>query len=367
MDEITDEDLENMSPSDIQNWLDNSSDKPGSTNDNNEEDSDNSSETEMNQEENTSDNSEENTTSNENEEDITLESSDINYEESYKRILEPITSRGRQYNIESLEKARSLMEKGVDYTRKTQELAENRRYIKMLERNNLLDENKLSLLIDISNGDTKAIKKLIKDSKIDAYSLTDDAQYDENGQPIEDEYIPGRNIIPPQQARLEELLDTYADSKNFDKVRSDLLKWDEESKKHVFLENRFDTYIPILAEHAESGKYEEVMKHVNYLSDNGLVNEKVPSIALYRQIYAQLYGNEAFSAEEKALDYINSIKPIGKSTRPTKPGSADYNKIKQTKNINEIAQQGKKSKSIDDLSDEEFLKNFDDLIEKFNK
>src|SRR5690606_14448580 len=77
------------------------------------------------------------------------------------------------------EEAIRVMQLGAGYGRKLQDMQAHMKTLRMLEKNNLLDESKLSFLIDLEQKNPEAIKKLNKDSGIDPLDLNmdDNANY----------------------------------------------------------------------------------------------------------------------------------------------------------------------------------------------
>src|SRR5690606_21653948 len=70
------------------------------------------------------------------------------YEKLYKEIMKPFKANGREIKLNSPEEVITLMQKGANYTKKMQALQPHLKIVRMLENNQLLDEGKLSQLID---------------------------------------------------------------------------------------------------------------------------------------------------------------------------------------------------------------------------
>lgn len=120
-----------------------------------------------------------------------------NYEDFYLKVTAPFKANGKSVQFDNAEDVISLMQRGIDYTKKTQDLAKHKKSILMLQKADLLSEDKISFLIDIANGEQEAIRKLLKEKDIDAFSLPSDDT------PIE--YTPGANIMTDNQVYLAEL------------------------------------------------------------------------------------------------------------------------------------------------------------------
>ena len=95
----------------------------------------------------------------------------IDYEEAYKRIMAPFKASKRMMQVDNIDDAIALMQKGADYHSKMKTLSPNLKVVSMLEKEGLLKQDKLNNLIDLAKKDPKAIAQLIKDSGIDPSGL----------------------------------------------------------------------------------------------------------------------------------------------------------------------------------------------------
>jgi len=85
-------------------------------------------------------------------------------EDFMKEITAPFRANGKDMQIDSVEDVRKLMQMGANYNKKMAAIKPNLKFIKMLENNDLLNEESISYLIDLQKKDPAAIKKLLKDS-----------------------------------------------------------------------------------------------------------------------------------------------------------------------------------------------------------
>lgn len=86
-------------------------------------------------------------------------------------VLAPLKVHGRPFEVQNLEELRSLAQRGVDYTQKSQQLAADRKYIRTLEEYGLKDFNKLSFAIDLLNKKPEAVAKFFKDNDLDPIAI----------------------------------------------------------------------------------------------------------------------------------------------------------------------------------------------------
>ena len=73
----------------------------------------------------------------------------IDYEVEYKRLLAPFKANGREISVKSVDDAVTLMQMGANYNKKMAALKPSLKLMKLLENNGLLSEEKISYLIEI--------------------------------------------------------------------------------------------------------------------------------------------------------------------------------------------------------------------------
>lgn len=95
----------------------------------------------------------------------------VNHQEFYNTLTKPFKANGREFQVTNPNDMIALMQKGLNYSKKMEEIKPNLNLIKTLEQYGLTDESKLSYLIDLHNKKPEAIAKLIKDSEIDLYEF----------------------------------------------------------------------------------------------------------------------------------------------------------------------------------------------------
>ena len=104
----------------------------------------------------------------------------VDYKAAYEKIMTPFKANGKLISLESPDEAVRLMQMGANYTKKLQALQPQLRMLRMLENNGLLDEQKLSYLIDLDKKNPSAITKLVKESGIDPIDIDIEKDPDKN-------------------------------------------------------------------------------------------------------------------------------------------------------------------------------------------
>ena len=123
---------------------------------------------------------------------------EIDYKGFYEAMMSPIKANGKDFQARTPEEAVRLMQMGANYTQKMQTIAPYRKKIQMLQNAGLLEDEKLNYLIDLSQGNKEAVKKLLKDSKLDPLDLDIDN---------ESAYIPGNHTVSDQEVQLQSIVD----------------------------------------------------------------------------------------------------------------------------------------------------------------
>jgi hypothetical protein len=175
----------------------------------------------------------------------------IDYKAAYERILAPFKANGKTVKVDSIEDAVSLMQMGANYNKRMQELKPNLRIVKMLGDNGLLDEEKLNMLIEVAKGKPEAIKKLVADSKLDAYSL--DAE-------VDSKYTPNDYRVNDSQLELDEIIKELRESPAFTRT-ADIVgnKWDAASKAVIASNPKL---LRDIHAHVESGAYDAITAEI---------------------------------------------------------------------------------------------------------
>ena len=243
--------------------------------------------------------------------------SDIDYKAEYEKLLTPFKANGKEMKIDSVDDALSLMQMGANYNKKMAALKPNLKLMKMLEKHSLLDESKLSFLIDLDKKNPDAIKRLLQDSNIDPLEVDLEST----------DYTPNSYTVQDQEFELDQILDEIKETDTYSKT-IDVLgnKWDESSRK-VIVDN--PQLIKLINEHMQSGIYAQITEVVERERMLGRLSD-VSDIEAYRQVGDRLFSQQprqsapAPQAKKKPDPKVASRKKAAASTK-----SAPSNASKQ--------------------------------------
>ena len=184
-------------------------------------------------------------------------------EDTYKQIFAPFKAAGREFQVRDVNEAISLMQKGVDYTRKQQALKPRLMEMRALEEQGMLGSN-LNYAIDLFKGNPQAIAKLIKEKNIDVNQLVPQQTTNEFGETVtqpEKPYVPNNYSVSPAQYDLQEAFDNLKTAGTYDVTMGALGDMDQSSKTK-FANN--PKYIGALSELVTSGLYDTLKKELDH-------------------------------------------------------------------------------------------------------
>lgn len=278
------------------------------------------------------------------------------YEKLYKEIMKPFKANGREIKLNSAEEAITLMQKGANYTKKMQALQPHLKIVRMLENNQLLDEGKLTQLIDISRGDKTAIAKFIKDSGIDPMDIDPESAVN---------YKPGNHSVSDSDIEFTQLIEEVNSTDHGQDLIIEMQhQWDQSSKQAIYKE---PALIRVLAQQKADGIYDQIAEVVQ--------KEKLlghPQIAGLPFIHAYKVVGEALAKQgllkpkaEAAISNAGTAQPsiqekatqvLGRGPAPSKKSVTNDAAVKAASpsaksNKKAIAEFNPLS-----MSDEEFLK-----------
>lgn len=265
-------------------------------------------------------------------------SSKVDYKDAYEKIFKPFRANGKEIQVKNPEEAIQLMQMGANYNKKMAGIKQQLPILKMLEKNSLLDERKLSYAIDLMNGDKAAIARLVKETEVDLYDIDE-----ESG----DTYEPSYKGVSEQEMQLTQTIEDLRDSPAYDRtieIATDV--WDSPSQQFIV---KNPGVLNVLAQHIESGIFDTVWKEAERLMTIGELPQHLNSLEAYKVTGDHMNeqgligeGNSNAQAQQNKNSKQEATKRKKQATQ--KPKSAGRN---QTNNnaINPL-----------ELSDEEFEK-----------
>jgi hypothetical protein len=249
-------------------------------------------------------------------------------------LFSPFAANGTQIKVDTVEEAKDLMRMGANYHKKMHMLKPNLRFLKTLEKNNLLDEDKINFLIDVQNGDKKAISKLMKDASIDPLDLETQEDID---------YSPVKHTVSEESVNLDEVLERVQDAPSF-KDTMDIVtnQWDSSSKEILV---KHPARIEVLVAHKADGTFDRINAEVTKQRMLGKLPQGLSDIEAYEHIGSELMQKQATATSKP----VTKVAKKTKASNPKKVATPKGSKPNQRQAPSDLEQLAK-------MSDEDFLK-----------
>lgn len=242
---------------------------------------------------------------------VATEGAAPDYEAFYKQVMSPLKANGKTIDIRSPEELIQLAQMGANYTKKMQDLVPHRKVLTMLQNNGLLDEDKLSYLIDLDNKNPEAIKKLIKDSGIDPLEI------DTASEPA---YIEGTHRVSDAEVNFRSALDELGstpDGKETLQVINGT--WDQASKELLW---KHPETLAIIQAQREVGIYDRIAAEMDRRVTLGAIPAGTPFLQAYKIVGDALTEANAFDdLKEKPEGNASTAKtaPQGQGDNGSEP------------------------------------------------
>lgn len=203
------------------------------------------------------------------------------YESQYKKIVgTPFKANGKEITVDSAEDAIKLMQMGANYHKQMQQLKPAKRIIAMLEQAGMLDENKLNHAIDIMNGNSAAIHKLIQERNVDVSDLYSDSEVD---------YTPNQHQVTDERIELDTLFNELNSTPHGQRVLQEVAgTWDEKSRYTI---GQTPEILRLLSNQVESGIYDVIVAEVDKQRMLGNIPANAPMLQAYEQVGKYLQAN----------------------------------------------------------------------------
>jgi cell division septation protein DedD len=217
----------------------------------------------------------------------------VDYEAAYKKLMTPFKASNKMIQLENIDEAIVLMQRGADYTKKMQGLAPNLKLMKMLENNGLLNEEKLSHFIDLEKKDPAALNKFLNDKNIDPFDLDP-----EEGTA----YKAGNHRVSDEEMRFTGVLD---DLKSTPEGRETInfieTSWDQESIKTLYKEPEL---MKVMDEHRSDGIFQQITSEMERRKTLG----QIPATATFLQAYKAI-GDELHQSGRLLVNEVPTNQP----------------------------------------------------------
>lgn len=242
---------------------------------------------------------------------------EVDYKAEYEKLMKPFKANGRDIQVSSVEDAIALMQMGANYNKKMAALKPNMKLMKMLENNDLLSEEKLNYLIDLSRKDAGAINKLIKESGIDPLTLDTEKA---------DGYTPKSYKVDEREIELDMVLEQIQHTQAYPRTLEVVSKqWDPASRQVVANSPQL---LKIINDHVDRGIYDVIAAEVERERIFGRLNG-MSDIEAYRQVGDSIQARGGFDHLSQKRTDQGQQTPARPVVVQPKPRVADNDKLRE--------------------------------------
>lgn len=274
----------------------------------------------------------------------------------YEKLTGKIKAAGKEVQFKNSDEIILAIQQGVDYTRKTQDLAKDRKIVSTLKKHNI-SESQLSYAIDLLNKDPNAIKKLIKESEIDMMEL---ASEDLDNPSIQ--YQGSNHIISDEELNFNSAVETLKKHTRGAELSGVIAQeWDEASKD--FLWNN-PNVINVLLNHVDSGVYDQIISEMDRRSILGISGNE-PYMKRYQDIGNELFGSTDQPAPQPTNVPVRTPIATGTSKQTDYKGAPNTTAASAASPRTNSSSSQSKTLDISKMSDEELMKNASKIEAQF--
>jgi hypothetical protein len=274
--------------------------------------------------------------------------STINYKEQYNRLMAPFKANGKMITLNSPDELIQLAQMGANYTRKMQDIQPHRKVLQMLQNNGLLDEGKLSFLIDLDKKDPEAIKKLIKDTGMDPLDIDTS---------VEPAYREGNHRISDEDVAFTTALEDIKSTPNGIETIQVINQWDHASKDLLW---KSPDLMAVIHSQRDNGIYDRIATEIDRRKTLGIIPATVPFIQAYRVVGDELNNQGKFNDLVKPIPKNNQ--PIATRVVTPKPTVTNGTKASAASTTRSVTTSAKQLVNPLAMSDEDFLKQMNNRV-----
>lgn len=229
----------------------------------------------------------------------------VDYEAEYKKLIAPFKANGTEMQIKSVDDAIRLMQMGANYHHKMAGLKPSLKTLKLLEKNDLLDPEKINYLIDLHNKNPEAITKLLKDSQMNPLDINTEE---------ESNYKPTQRTVDDSELALDSVLEEIRNTPTYSKTLTVVTEqWDDTSRNTIAKNPHI---LSVINEHVGNGTYDKVMGAVAYERSMGKL-QGISDFDAYQKVGDVLQAANQLPAYPVSAPQPQAIKPPATQTHET--------------------------------------------------
>lgn len=270
------------------------------------------------------------------------------YKAFYDQVTAPFKANGKTIQLSDPAEAIQLMQMGANFTRKMQAIAPHRKTLLMLENNGLLDEDKLSYLIDLDKKNPEAIKKLVKEAGIDPLDIDTNEEL---------KYQQGNHKVSEEHVRFVSTLEDLESSPEGVATLQAINSWDNASKQEI---GKYPDVMTTIHTHRQLGWYDAIANEVERQRILGNIASNVSFLQAYTDVGNRL--SQSGVLRDPAQQSVQQQQGIRRVASP-KPSVSNSDKAKAASTSRATGKKAAPPKMNPlAMSDEDFLKQMENRV-----
>lgn len=277
----------------------------------------------------------------------------------YAQVMKPFKANNKELAIRTPEEAIRLMQMGAGYGKKLNDMQPHLKALRILEKHGLLDEKRLSFLVDVNSKNPDAIKQLLRDAKIDPLDL--------NMEEGSDYKAPNHSVPDAEVAFKEVLADIRSATGGQETIRHVNETWDEPSKARLW---KTPEILRVIQSQRETGVYDQIVTEMERQKLFGTIKPNVPFIDAYKiagDSLVKAAGLDPVTGKPAQVQQVQTdpapvqpAAPVALGTKTAKPRTPVSNDAKARAAASSTSKAAKVVAPVDmlDMSDDEFMKQF---------
>lgn len=176
----------------------------------------------------------------------------IDYKAEYESLIgSTFKAGGKEITVKTVAEAKQLMQMGVGFHGKMSKLAHAERIIETLRENDLLSDEKINELIDISKKNPEAIAALVQSAGLEPHQLLSSGDAPK--------YIPGDHVLPEAQLQFRTSVENIREQGGTEFLAHVAQDWDVTSRAEVYKD---PNALTMIYGHKQSGIYDKISSEV---------------------------------------------------------------------------------------------------------
>lgn len=224
-------------------------------------------------------------------------------EDFFDKVTAKFNANGKEFQIDNPDDVVSLMQKGLNYNQKMAAMKPNLKIIKALQEKGIESVEQLGYLFDLQDKKPEAIAKLVQESGIDTYDLSEEKAAS---------YTASVPQVSDQSVEFDLVVNNLRENEHFNTVAQELQSFDDQSKEKVFNNPRL---LEVLTSHVQNGHYNQIVARLQTEQALGRLTG-VPFIEAYGLVGDAMFAQQQAPAPVAQAAVVPTQVPVPVASKP---------------------------------------------------